>query len=200
LANALFPLIEEAAPLEVILQEFQEDFEKKSLEMMRAKIGLTSNLPGDLELIRGLEDALLSFETDMTIFFRTLSKYKIGSLSTAYELIKPAFYSQEEISAEHKELWDLWFFSYDERLRKEDSEDLKRAQEMNAVNPKYVLRNYMAQMAIDEAETGNYNLIDELFQLLKQPYAEQTANEKWFAKRPDWARHKVGCSMLSCSS
>ena len=58
----------------------------------------------------------------------------------------------------------------------------------------------MSQMAIDEADKGDYGLIDELFQLLKNPYAEQPKNEKWFAKRPEWARNKVGCSMLSCSS
>jgi len=71
---------------------------------------------------------------------------------------------------------------------------------MDLVNPKYVLRNYMSQMALDEAEKGNYSLIDELFQLLKKPYSEQPENKKWFAKRPEWARNKVGCSMLSCSS
>ena len=71
---------------------------------------------------------------------------------------------------------------------------------MNAVNPKYVLRNYMSQMAIDAADEGDYALIDELFQLLKNPYSEQPEKEKWFAKRPEWARDKVGCSRLSCSS
>ncbi len=71
---------------------------------------------------------------------------------------------------------------------------------MNTVNPKYVFRNYMAQLAIDDADKGGYKLIDELFQMLKKPYDEQPKNEKWFAKRPDWARDKVGCSMLSCSS
>ena len=71
---------------------------------------------------------------------------------------------------------------------------------MNAVNPKYVLRNYMAQLAIDDADEGNYELIDELFRMLKMPYDEQPEYQKWFVKRPDWARHKVGCSMLSCSS
>ena len=71
---------------------------------------------------------------------------------------------------------------------------------MNTVNPKYVLRNYMAQMAIDKANEGDFSLIDELFNLLKKPYEEQSENQKWFAKRPEWARHKVGCSMLSCSS
>jgi len=71
---------------------------------------------------------------------------------------------------------------------------------MNSINPKYVLRNYMAQLAIDDAENGNYQLIDEFFQLLKLPYDEQPQFEKWYAKRPDWARNKIGCSMLSCSS
>ena len=71
---------------------------------------------------------------------------------------------------------------------------------MDAVNPKYVLRNYMAQLAIDKANDGDYALIDELYQLLKDPYSDQPENQEWFAKRPEWARNKVGCSMLSCSS
>ena len=71
---------------------------------------------------------------------------------------------------------------------------------MNQVNPKYVLRNYMAQLAIDAADKGDYSLIEELYQMLKLPYDEQPEYEKWFAKRPEWARNKVGCSMLSCSS
>jgi uncharacterized protein YdiU (UPF0061 family) len=58
----------------------------------------------------------------------------------------------------------------------------------------------MSQLAIDAADKGDYSLIDELYQLLKKPYTEQPDNEKWFAKRPEWARNKVGCSMLSCSS
>ena len=76
----------------------------------------------------------------------------------------------------------------------------ERKKAMNAVNPKYVLRNYMAQLAIDTANDGDYGLINELYQLLKKPYSEQPDYEKWFAKRPEWARDKVGCSMLSCSS
>ena len=71
---------------------------------------------------------------------------------------------------------------------------------MDLVNPKYVLRNYMSQLAIDAADKGDYSLIDELYQLLKKPYDEQPKYQKWFAKRPEWARNKVGCSMLSCSS
>ena len=68
-------------------------------------------------------------------------------------------------------------------------------------NPKYVLRNWMAQLAIDEAEKGDYSVAKELYKLLKNPYDEQSKfEEKWFQKRPEWAKNRVGCSMLSCSS
>ena len=72
---------------------------------------------------------------------------------------------------------------------------------MKKSNPKYVLRNWMAQLAIDKAQEDDFSLAEELYELLKKPYDEQDDNEeKWFQKRPEWARHRVGCSMLSCSS
>lgn len=200
LANALYPLIEDAAALEAILEDFQTQFEVQSLDMMRAKIGLQTKEDTDSKLVEELEDALLTSETDMTIFFRLLSQFKINDTAKAYQLISPSFYNEEKLSIEHKNLWESWFERYNYRLKKEQASHNERAKQMNAVNPKYVLRNYMAQLAIDDAEQGNYNRIDELFQLLKEPYKEQPGKEQWFAKRPEWARHKVGCSMLSCSS
>ncbi len=96
--------------------------------------------------------------------------------------------------------WKDWIGQYVTRLQKEELSDIERKQKMNLVNPKYVLRNYMAQIAIEAADKGDYTVIDELYGLLKRPYDEQIDQEKWFAKRPEWARTKVGCSMLSCSS
>jgi uncharacterized protein YdiU (UPF0061 family) len=198
LANALYPIIEEVAPLNKILEQYKIDFETKSLQMMKSKLGLLTSDEDDVKLIQDLEDTLQLVETDMTIFFRKLSDFTDNN--SGLQLIKESFYDYKNISTEVMNTWNLWFKRYDERLKIERVSIEERKEKMNAVNPKYVLRNYMSQLAIDEADKGNYTLIDALFQLLKKPYSEQPENEKWFAKRPEWARNKVGCSMLSCSS
>ncbi|QOD60198.1 YdiU family protein [Polaribacter haliotis] len=198
LANALYPLIEDAKPLEEILNNYKVDFEKQSFTMMKSKLGLFSVDKNDIELIQNLEDNLQLTETDMTIFFRNLSN--LDEDSSSLKIVEDAFYNLEDISGEVKSRWNLWFQNYTERLQKETLSHAERKEKMDGVNPKYVLRNYMAQLAIDKADEGNYSLIEELFQLLKNPYKEQPESEKWFVKRPEWARNKVGCSMLSCSS
>ncbi|WP_299777888.1 YdiU family protein [uncultured Formosa sp.] len=200
LANALYPLIEDVDALQAILDDYKSDFEKQSLEMMRSKIGLFQADENDLKLIQDLEDVLQMTETDMTIFFRNLSKIEKENVSNGLEIIQDAFYNPKAMTKDLEDLWKHWFQKYGVRLQNESISDAERAMRMNGVNPKYVLRNYMAQLAIDAAEKGDYALIDELFNLLKNPYSEQEDSQKWFAKRPEWARNKVGCSMLSCSS
>ena len=167
---------------------------------MRSKLGLQLKDEKDAVLIQELEDCLQLTETDFTIFFRLLSDFESEKHSEGFHLISEAFYTPKTITEAIKTRWNLWVLSYAERLKRETISAKARQQNMNNINPKYVLRNYMAQLAIDDANKGDYGLIDELFNLLKQPYAEQPEHEKWFAKRPEWARHKVGCSMLSCSS
>jgi uncharacterized protein YdiU (UPF0061 family) len=200
LANALYPLIDETAPLEEILEGYKSNFEKKSQDMMRAKLGLILAKETDINLIQSLEDNLQAIETDMTIFFRLLSSFKKEQPEKGIELIQNAFYTPEKLVGKVLTNWKNWFASYAKRLEKETISYEERKKHMMATNPKYVLRNYMAQMAIDKAETDNFSLIEELYQVLKKPYDEQPEFQHWFAKRPEWARHKVGCSMLSCSS
>ena len=200
LANALYPLIDEAAPLEKILEGYKSCFAQKSLEMMRAKLGLFLAEKTDINLIQSLEDNLQVIEIDMTIFFRLLSSFKKEQPEKGIELIQDAFYTPDKLVGEILNDWKHWFVSYAKRLEKENISYEEREQGMKTTNPKYVLRNYMAQLAIDKADKGDISLVKEIYELLKKPYSEQPEFEHWFAKRPEWARHKVGCSMLSCSS
>lgn len=198
LANAIYPLIEDAKPLEQILNSYKNDFETKSFKMMKSKIGLYEDGDKDEDLIKDLEENLQLVETDMTLFFRNLSDFR--DKNAGFAILKNAVYNYEKMSKSVTDKWELWFLNYEVRLQHELTSQFSRKEKMNAVNPKYVLRNYMAQLAIDAANNGDYTLIDELFIVLKNPYKEQPKYQKWFAKRPDWARDKVGCSMLSCSS
>jgi uncharacterized protein YdiU (UPF0061 family) len=201
LANALYPLIKEVAPLESILKSFQSQYEESYLNMMRDKLGLSNTKEEDKQLIHILTENLQMAETDMTIFFRKLSQIKKeDSVENAFDLIMESFYKIEEVADKIEDAWMHWFIQYLKRLQQESISDTDRKVRMNKVNPKYVLRNYMSQLAIEAAEKEDYSLLEELHFLLKNPYQEQEEYQKWFARRPDWAREKIGSSMLSCSS
>lgn len=201
LANTLYPLIDEAAPLESILDSYKTLYEVDYENMMRSKLGLFTKAENDNQLIHILTENLQLTETDMTIFFRKLSQIKKDeSVENAFSYILESFYKTQEITEQLKDSWLYWFTQYLNRLQQESATDEDRKAAMNSVNPKYVLRNYMAHLAIEAAEKADYSLIEELHQLLKNPYQEQPEHQKWFAKRPDWARDKIGSSMLSCSS
>ena len=200
LANALYPLIEEVEPFEEILESYKTNYEIQSQNMMRSKLGLQEAQESDQNLIMALEAVLQESETDMTIFFRNLSQFKKEHPEEGIQVVEHAFYEPKAIQGKLLAQWNRWFTDYANRLKAEALSNDQRSEQMNKVNPKYVLRNYMAQMAIDKADNGEYALIEAFYQLLKKPYDEQPESELWFAKRPEWARHKVGCSMLSCSS
>lgn len=201
LANSLALIIEDVKPLEASLERFKVEFAYGYTRVMGLKLGIKKQNKADLLMIKSLEDNLEMVETDMTIFFRLLSKIgKRDTAKDAFSTIEFAFYDKTNLKETVIKKWMDWFDAYLRRLNLEDSSDQERKTLMNKFNPKYVLRNYMAQMAIDKADEGNYELIDELYKLLQKPYDEQPESEKWFAKRPEWARNKAGCSMLSCSS
>ena len=202
LANTLYLLVDDVPALESILKSYQQRYPKKYFTMMGEKIGIVTQGEADVKLIQELEEVLQLTETDMTIFFRLLSDIDCTSMNeiNALEIVENAFYKQTELVDDIQQSWLTWMKKYLDRLTEMDASTSDRKKRMDAVNPKYVLRNYMAQLAIDKADDGDYTLIDDLYQLLRSPYKEQSENEQWFAKRPEWARNKVGCSMLSCSS
>jgi uncharacterized protein YdiU (UPF0061 family) len=204
LAEAIYPLVGDTQPFQAILEDFNLRYDPKYQDMMRQKLGLTVPMESDRNLIEQLDKTLQLTETDMTLFFRQLAKVSkstpIKESITFLDPIMDAFYRPEELLGSVLADWTSWLKSYLDRLNMENISDELRKKEMNLVNPKYVLRNYMAQLAIDEADNGNNALLEELFTLLKKPYDEQINHQKWFSKRPEWARNKVGCSMLSCSS
>jgi uncharacterized protein YdiU (UPF0061 family) len=204
LANAIYPLIEDAEPLEQALGVYASTYEKNWQNMMAGKLGLEKYVPDtDLALVTELLEILQLVETDMTIFYRRLAHIstpeKISS-QQCQELFADAYYVPEQIDANYLERMTAWANSYIQRLDSNSIDDAERGARMNSVNPKYVLRNYLAQLAIDKAEGGDYTLTNELLEVLRTPYDEQPEMERHAAKRPDWARDRAGCSMLSCSS
>jgi uncharacterized protein YdiU (UPF0061 family) len=207
LANAIYPLIEEVEPLQKAMDVYTQTFEQGWQNMMAGKLGFDAYEPAtDDELISELSTLLQLVETDMTIFYRNLAKLDIRiELDNASDEIlmipiSEAYYVPEQLTGEYKTRMTNWLRRYLKRVQADGMPDEVRQKKMNAVNPKYVLRNYMAQLAIDKAEQGDFSLVNDLLELLRHPYDEQPGKEEFAAKRPDWARQRAGCSMLSCSS
>jgi uncharacterized protein YdiU (UPF0061 family) len=207
LANAIYPLIGDPKPLEQILLDAEHWFAQDLQAMMAAKLGLVAYEPDlDGKLIEELLRLLPEVETDMTLFFRALALVPASSDGAAMSReermtpLMPAFYRPEQLTPAYLERLNAWLDTYQERLGRDNLPEEQRRQRMGAVNPKYVLRNYLAQLAIDKAEQDDFSLVEELLEVLRHPYDEQPGKERFAEKRPEWARHRPGCSMLSCSS
>jgi uncharacterized protein YdiU (UPF0061 family) len=174
LANALVPVFETTDPLYEGLELYVREYQRLEAATAAAKLGLE-----DGELFPSLVELLARAEVDMTIFFRGLANVDGPSL----EPVREAFYRPETMP-----LLEPWMARYAERAKP------GRKAAMDLVNPKYVLRNYMAQEVIEQGG------VQELLEVLRRPYDEQPGMERYAKRRPDWARHKPGCSALSCSS
>ncbi len=205
LANSIYPVINDTVPLQECLNIYTETFQKGWNEMMANKLGFNSFEPQtDNGLISELTDILQLVETDMTIFYRNLSRLNIHpDRKETTSILTPlldAYYQPEQLTEEYKNRIGNWLQNYIHRSRQEGVSIKERCKRMNGVNPKYVLRNYIAQLAIDKAENGDPSMVSELLEVFRHPYDEQPENETFAEKRPEWARNRPGCSMLSCSS
>lgn len=205
LGNAIVPLIGETESLQHGLDVYLNRIEADSNAMIGDKLGLRAFVKEtDEPLKQDLFEILTLVETDMTIFYRKLADVSVSLRDSSDELlIEPlsdAFYSPALVVGDVKQRFTDWIRAYLQRVASDGTPDSVRREKMNLVNPKYVLRNYVAQLAIDKSESGDHSLINELLEILRNPYDEQPEQEAYAAKRPEWARHRAGCSMLSCSS
>ena len=225
LAESIAPLGIAVEALEAGLDEYTEVLERSLFQFLQQKLGLRDPRDGEAAVVEGnrseppfgveLGDSLLDelghvlglVETDMTLFFRLLAEVPAnvavadtGSDEALLSPLRPAFYSPEPLPPAALAGWAKWLRRYVRRAAAEGVSEPVRRERLHAANPLYVLRNYIAQNAIDAAERGDAGLITELLGVLERPYTEQPGKAAFALPRPDWARQRAGCSMLSCSS
>jgi uncharacterized protein YdiU (UPF0061 family) len=191
LANALLPLIKDTdaaqAALEVYVDAYGEQFDA----LMHAKLGLATAQESDRALFDALFKLMQENHVDFTLLFRRLGGLRLDVAEA----------DRAEADAPLRDLFldrpgfDAWAALYRERLRQEQRADAVRSAAMNRVNPKYILRNYLAQVAIEKAQNGDFSEVARLLAVLERPYDEQPENERYAALPPDWASHlEVSCS------
>ncbi|MET0265465.1 MAG: protein adenylyltransferase SelO [Duganella sp.] len=191
LAQALMPLINEAEAAQAALDVYQPAFAAKLDELLHAKLGLSQLedfAAADQALFDSLFDIMGANAIDFTVFFRRLGGFKAESSDLADDAaLRDLFIDRAA--------FDNWAVQYRARLQAEHSDDAARQLAMNRINPKYVLRNYLAQAAIDKAQNKDFSEIARLLEVLQHPYDEQPEHEHYAALPPDWASHlEVSCS------
>jgi uncharacterized protein YdiU (UPF0061 family) len=186
LGQALLPLIGEVEATEAALAVYQPEFGARMNELLRAKLGLSRQEDSDQSLFDDMFAVMHNNSVDFTLFFRRLSGLRAADAS-GDEPLRDLFIDRPA--------FDAWAARYRERLRAEASDDGARQLAMNQVNPKYVLRNYLAQVAIEKAQNKDFTEVERLLSVLQRPYDEQPEHEQYAALPPDWASHlEVSCS------
>lgn len=186
--NALAHALSSLVPVEIlreILQSYQPTIEQHYLQHMRAKLGLQTAEAVDNMLLSQLLALLQQNAVDYTIFFRRLCDFSPQGQNDA---LRDLFVDRDG--------FDRWANQYTARLQAEHSEDSGRSARMKTANPKYILRNYLAQQAIDQAQREqDFSEVQNLLQVLQSPHAEHPDFEHYAAFPPDWGKHlEISCS------
>ena len=203
LANALVVATGRTEALQSSLDGFATTYGTGFDTMTVRRLGWGTLRAGDDATISSLFTVFGRTETDAPVFFRDLARVPVHPDVEDEDLLAPlhdAWYRPEEIVGDTRDLILSWLRVHGERVRRGDLDPEHRRREMDALNPRYVLRNWLAQEAIDAAEQGDTGPLQRLFDVLRRPYEDQPGAEAYASRRPEWARHRVGCSMLSCSS
>ncbi len=183
LAYALSPLIDKE-DIMAALHRYEGVLVDYYYQGMKAKLGLTTDETDDNDLAFKLLDILMKNNMDYTRSFRALSQ--VEKTDTTCSLRDDCL---------DRATFDLWFDQYRARLRRETLSDEQRQQQMRAINPKFILRNYLAQTAIEKAEKGDFSEMDMLLKLLQSPYDEHPEYERYADLPPDWGQHlEISCS------
>jgi hypothetical protein len=164
------------------LKQYEPEYLRQYRNIMAQKLGLQEYRAEDEPLINQLMELLQTNNVDYTLFFRDL-----GAFTSSNPAIRDMFVDRES--------FDAWAVKYSARLAQQDLSDSQRQQNMNAINPKYVLRNYMAQAAIEAAQQGDYSEVNLLLEVLQSPCEEHPKAQKYAGLPPDWAEKlSVSCS------
>ncbi|RNI33135.1 YdiU family protein [Rufibacter immobilis] len=198
LASAIAPLLPGTQELVAVLETYEEVFYRKYYAMMAGKLGLDAPTEADQDLIRRFSETMATLNLDMTIFFQLLMELPedVQEQQTVVGHFQPSFY--RELETGERELLHTLIKDYQLRRKANSMAQEEAVQKMRENNPRFILRNYLLHQAIEELEKGQNTLFLKLQAALKDPYSSQ--HDEFFAKRPDWASQKAGCSMLSCSS
>jgi len=193
LGQALMPLTEEVEATQAALDTFNDEFARAIAAQFNAKLGLASELEGDADLVARLLTLLDAQRVDWTLFWRRLSRLPAAAGTAADDApVRDLFADRAAV--------DAWAADYRARLAAEHSVDAERSARMNRVNPKYVLRNHLAETAIGKARGDqgrrDFSEIARLLDCLRRPFDEQPQYESYAGLPPDWA----AALHLSCSS
>ena len=187
LGQALMPLIDAQEPALAALETYKTVFPQALDQRMRSKLGLSDAQPQDHALVESLLKAMQQDRVDFTVMWRRLSQavFESAQLAHAFDPVRDLFL--------HREVFDAWRIQYEARLGRADRRSV--GQQMLRTNPKFILRNHLGEMAIQQAKAGDFGMVQALLDVLHAPFDEHPAYEGWAGLAPEWASSiEISCS------